>query len=373
MVADRARVFGMRIIANDPFVSEEAALRAGAELVDMERLLSESDYITIQTARNERTKNLIDREVFSKMKRGMRVVNLTGGGVLNEAALLWAIEEGIVSGAALDAFTVEPPDNIALLKNEKIILTPHIGGDTEEAYDMTSEALAEQLIGHYRDGIIINPLNFPAMGDETLKTVGPFLELGRKLGRFTGQILTSKKVKKIEIGYMGKVETFETRLISLHILKELLSFVTQKNIRVVNAFVRAKEYGIKVEEETSTSFVDYSSEITITVSGDGWKRLVSGAIVGNSPRIVKIDNYFIEAIPEGTIILVSNDDLPGVVGSIGTSLGFAQVNIGRMQLARDTELKKNLILINVDSPVEDTILELLRKLPNVNEVSQIEL
>jgi D-3-phosphoglycerate dehydrogenase len=199
------------------------------------------------------------------------------------------------------------------------------------------------------------------------------MELGRKLGRFTGQILSSKKVKKIEIGYMGKVETFETRLISLHILKELLSLITQKNIKLVNAFVRAKEYGIKVEEETSTSFMDYSSEITITVSGDGWKRFVSGAIVGNNPRIVKIDNYFIETIPEGTIILVSNDDLPGVVGSIGTSIGFAQVNIGRMQLARDTELKKNLILINVDSPVEDTILDLLRKLPNVNEVRQIEL
>ncbi len=373
MVADRARGFGMRVIANDPFITEESASRSGAELVDMERLLSESDYITIHTPKTKRDKLLFTRELFHKMKPGVRIINLTGGGVLKEDNLLRAIDEGIVAGAALDVFEIEPPDNKRLLENERVILTPHLGGDTEEAYEKTSRSLSEQLIEYYRSGIVQNPVNFPALGQETLKTLGPFMGLGEKLGSFMGQILTSEKIKRVEIGYMGRVEEYETNLISLHILKELLTFVTREKINLINAPVRAKEYGIEVEEETSASSQDYSSEITVTVFGEKWERFVSGAIVGNRPRIVRVDNYFIETIPEGIIILVTNDDFPGVVGSIGTSLGFAQVNIGRMQLARDTVNKKNLILISVDSPLEDTILDLLRKLQNVNEVRQIEL
>ncbi|MBN1571833.1 MAG: phosphoglycerate dehydrogenase [Deltaproteobacteria bacterium] len=373
MVADRARGFGMRILVNDPLITEEIALRSGGELVDMDRLLSESDYITIHTPKMKRDKVLFTRELFSKMKPGVRIINLTGGGVLSEDDLLWAIDEGIVAGAALDVFETEPPDNKRLLENEKVILTPHLGGDTEEAYEKTSRSLSEQIIEYYRSGIVQNPVNFPALGQETLKTLKPFMDLGQKLGSFMGQILTSEKIKRVEIGYLGKIEEYETSLISLNILRGLLSFITQEKINLINAPVMAREYGIEVEEDTSSSSRDYSSEITVSVSGENWKRFISGAIVGNRPRIVRVDNYFIETIPEGIIILVVNDDNPGVVGSIGTSLGFAQVNIGRMQLARDIEKKKNLILISADSPVEDTILDLLRKLPNVNEVRQIEL
>jgi D-3-phosphoglycerate dehydrogenase len=373
MVADRARGFGMRILVNDPLITEEIATRSGGELVDMERLLAESDYITIHTPKMKRDKVLFTRELFSKMKPGMRIINLTGGGVLSEDDLLWAIDEGIVAGAALDVFETEPPDNRRLLENEKVILTPHLGGDTDEAYVKTSLSLSEQIIGYYRDGIVQNPLNFPALGGETMKTLGPFVNLGGKIGSFMGQIITSEKIDRIEIGYLGRVEEYDTSLITLYILKGLLSFIIREKINLVNAPVMAREYGIEVEEDTSSSSKDYSSEITVSVSGKKWKRSISGAIVGNRPRIVRVDSYFIETIPEGIIVLVLNDDHPGVVGSIGTSLGSARVNIGRMQLARDIEKKKNLILISTDSPVEDTTLDLLRKLPDVNEVRQIEL
>jgi D-3-phosphoglycerate dehydrogenase / 2-oxoglutarate reductase len=371
MVAELGKAFGMRIIANDPFITEEVAQRAGVELVDMDRLLSKSDYITIHTAKSERTKGLFNRELFSKMKSGMRIINLTGGGVLNEDDLLWAIDEKIVVGAALDVFETEPPNNMELLENEKIIFTPHLGGDTDEAYDKTSQSLAEQLMGYYSNGTIQNPVNFLELGKETLKTLSPFLDLGEKLGSFVGQILTSEKISKIEIGYIGKVEKLETKLISLYILKELLSCITKENINLVNARVRAREFGIKVEVESSSQSQDYSSEITISVSGADSERFVSGAIVGRKPRIVRVDNYFIETTLDGVIVLIGNDDLPGVVGSIGTSLGSVRVNIGRMQLARNIEKRKNLILINVDSPVEDAILLLLRELSHVDEVRQI--
>ena len=375
VVADRARGMGMRVLATDPFISHDTASKAGTELVDMDRLLSESDYITIHPPQTAGTKNLISSEQFSKMKRGTWIINLSGPEIVNEEDLLRAIDTGIISGAAIDLFEEGYGGNIKqkLIKNEKIILTPHLGGYTEESYENVSMTVAQGLIDYFTDGIVSSPVNSPSLSPDTVGEISLFLELAEKLGRFTGQILESRKIEEVEITYLGKIADKEIKLVSLHLLVGMLSEVFDRKVNIVNAPVVVRESGIVVREEKSTATYDYSSEVRLEIMGNGERRLVVGAIVGNRPRVVKVDDYFIEAIPEGDILLVVNDDLPGVVGSIGTSLGTAEVNIGRMQLARDSKKEKNMIIINMDSPIEEAILGRLKKLPNVQWVKQVTL
>ncbi len=373
VVGERGLSFGMRVIASDLFIKKEILSLTGVRMVDMDTLLKESDFITIHTPKTERTINLIDRSAMEKMKSGVKIINCAGGGIVSESDLVWAIGEGIVSGAALDVFETEPPTNLELLGNEKIILTPHLGGFTEESYEKISETVIDQIRGYFENQTIDNAVNFPSMSPETLSSVAPFLELGEKLGDFLGQVIESEKIKEIEIAYLGLVSNMDVSNISLHMLKSFLSRISMRKINPVNALTVTREFGIKFIEEKSSSSLDYSSEIRLRVVRDGVERLLIGAIVGNRPRIVRMDDYIVETIPEGDILLVSNYDLPGVVGSIGTSLGEASVNIGRMQLARDSEKKKNLILINLDSPVEESIIKKLAGLPNVIEVKQVTL
>ena len=373
VVGERGLSFGMRVIASDPFIKKEISSFVGVKLVDMDTLLVESDFITVHTPKTERTVNLINRSAMEKMKKGVRIINCAGGGIVSEGDLLWAIGEGIVSGAALDVFETEPPTISELLGNDKIILTPHLGGFTEESYEKISEAVVNQIRGYFEDRTIDAAVNFPSMSPETLSTIAPFMELGEKLGDFLGQVIVPEKIKEIEIAYLGLVSNMDISTISLFILKSFLSRISMKKINPVNALAVAKEFGIKFIEEKSSSSLDYSSEVRLKVKREGVERLLVGAIVGSRPRIVRMDDYIVETIPEGDILLVSNYDLPGVVGSIGTSLGEASVNIGRMQLARDSEKKKNLILINLDSPVEESTLKKLTGLKNVIEVKQVRL
>lgn len=373
VVAERGLSLGMRVIVSDPFITKETSSLAGVKLVDMDTLLKESDFVTIHTPKTKRTVKLIDRAAMKKMKRGVRIINCAGGGIISESNLLWAIDEGIVSGAALDVFESEPTTNSELLGNEKIILTPHLGGFTEESYEKISEMVIDQIRGYFENQTIYNAVNFPSMSPETLCSISPFMELGEKLGDFMGQVIESEKIKEIEITYLGVVSDMDVSTISLHILKSFLSRISMRKINPVNALTVTRDFGIKFIEEKSSSSLDYSTEIRLKVIRDGVGRLLVGAVVGNRPRVVRMDDYIVETIPEGDILLVYNYDLPGVVGSIGTSLGEASVNIGRMQLARDSEKKKNLILINLDSPVEESTLKKLAGLRNVIEVKQVTL
>jgi D-3-phosphoglycerate dehydrogenase len=372
-VAEKARAFGMRVIAIDPFVSEEISMHMGVTLVSTDILFAESDFITIHTPKTKRTENLINRDAFKKMKPGIRVINCASGGIIVEEDLLWAIDEGIVAGAALDVFDTEPPVDSPLLKNDTIILTPHLGGLTEESFEKVSLAVVEQVRGFFEDAITENAVNFPPLDPEAIFSLTPYLELGRKLGSFMGQSIEQKEMRGVEIAYFGRVSSLSVSAVTPHILKGFLREISSRKVNLVNAHIVAKESGIRVSEETSSSSMDYSSEIKMTVTTTEGTHVLIGAIVGSRARIVKVDDYFIETLPEGDILLVSNLDLPGVVGSIGSTLGSEGVNIGRMQLARDAQKERNLILINLDSPVEESTLEKLATLENVIEVKQITL
>jgi len=372
-VAALAIRMGMRVIAQDPYVSENVAARIGVKLVDLDHLLAHSDFITIHTPLTDRTRNRIDVKAFKKMKQGVRVINCAGGGIVSENHLIWAIEKGIVAGAALDVFEDEPATNREILENEKIILTPHLAGFTEEAHEKVSMTVADQIIDYINNGTVTSPVNFLSISPDTLEAIQPYLDLGEKIGSFAGQITAAEtKISQIEISYLGAMMELPVSPITPHILRSFLSHVTDRKVNSVNAPVIARESNIYVRERTSRDTEDYSSELVLTLTGDTVSLTVMGAIIGSRPRIVKMDDYFVEAIPEGYMLYVSNADLPGVVGNVGSALGEAGVNIGRMQLARDSEKQQNLILINLDSPVDDAVIEKLSALENVLDVCMLE-
>jgi len=371
-VATLAMRLGMRVIAQDPYVSESVAARTGVKLVDLDHLLVNADFITIHTPLTDRTRNRIDVKAFKKMKKGVRIINCAGGGIVSENHLLWAVEKGIVAGAALDVFENEPEANKEILENEKIILTPHLAGATEEAHEKVSMTVADQIIDYITDGTVTSPVNFLPISPDTLEVIRPYLRLGEKIGSFAGQIIDAEThISQIEISYLGAMMELPVSPITPRILKSFLGHLTDRKVNSVNAPVIAEESNIYVRERTSRDTEDYSSELVLTLTGDNLSLTVIGAVIGSRPRIVKVDDYFVEAIPEGYMLSVSNTDLPGVVGSVGSALGEAGVNIGRMQLARDSEKQQNLILINLDSPVDDAVIERLSSLDNVLDVRML--
>jgi D-3-phosphoglycerate dehydrogenase len=306
------------------------------------------------------------------MRRGVLIVNAARGGIVDEAALLEALESGQVGGAALDVFETEPPpQDHPLLGHERVICTPHLGASTEQAQVNVSIAIAEQVRDYLLAGIIGNAVNVPSISKEALGHVRPYLELATKLGRFQGQLCPGQ-IDQIEVEYSGEVAALDVAPITVAMLRGLLESVTDQ-VNMVNAPVIARERGIKVIESKSSRSSDFASAITTRVSGC-LERLVAGAIFhGRQPRIVRVDDFMLEAIPEGPTLLLHNHDRPGVVGHVGTVLGEAGVNISRMQLALVRERSEACMLVNVDSAPSADVMERLRSLPHMISAQLVEL
>ncbi len=369
IVADRALGLKMRVIAFDPFVTAEAAAKMGVELADMDTLLAGSDYITIHTPKTEETKNLIRRETIAKMKDGVRLINCARGGIVNEADLFEGLKSGKVAGAALDVYEKEPPEPGPLFELDNVILTPHLGASTGEAQVNVSVAIAKQIVDYLVNGIITNAVNFPSMSRETLAQVQPYLNLAEKMGALTGQLL--KQVKNITIEYAGEVTQYDTRPITLAALKGLLGSFLDVPVNYVSAPAHARERGIEVHETTSLQPHDFTSLITLKVQdGKPAVEIISGTLFGRSdPRIVNVNGIYLDAIPQGAMLIIHNVDKPGVIGNIGTTLGKNDINIGRFQLGRKGG--EALCMVNIDTPASDEVLEALRGLPNMISVRQV--
>jgi D-3-phosphoglycerate dehydrogenase len=372
IVADRARGLGMQVIAADPYTSPEVAAKLDVELVSLDELLARADAITVHVPKTRETTKLIGRDAFAKMKKGVLIVNAARGGIVDEAALLEALESGRVAGAALDVFEQEPPpQGHPLLQHERVICTPHLGASTEQAQKNVSIAVAEQVRDFLLTGAIRNAVNVPSVSPELLEQVRPYLRLGEKLGRFQAQ-LSPGAIEEIEVEYAGDVASLRVAPITIAVLKGLLENVTDR-VNMVNAPLVAQERGIRVVESKSSRPMDFASTITTRVRGTV-ERLIAGALFhGNQPRIVRIDDFMLEAIPEGPTILMFNHDRPGVVGSVGNLLGEAKINISRMQLALVRERGEAAMLVNVDQPPSDAVMEKLRALPHMITAQLVEL
>jgi D-3-phosphoglycerate dehydrogenase len=372
VVAQKAQGLGMRVIAFDPHLPDDIAAKLDVDLVDFETLLARSDAITVHVPKTKDTAGLLGAAAFAKCRRGLLVVNAARGGIVDEKALLAALESGQVGGAGLDVFEQEPPSkDHPLVNHPKVICTPHLGASTEQAQLNVAIQVAEQVRDFLLEGVVRNGVNVPSVSPEILAQLRPYLLLGEKLGRFQGQLCPGK-IEEIEIEYAGGVADLRVAPITIAVLKGLLETVTDR-VNMVNAPVVARDHGIKVIESKASRSDDYASTVTTRVRGCV-DRLIAGAVFhGTQPRIVRIDDFILEAIPEGHTLLLHNNDRPGVVGAVGTILGEAGCNISRMQLALQRERNEAAMLVNVDGAPSDAVMEQLRTLPHVISCQLVEL
>lgn len=370
VVVKRSQGLGMNVIAYDPFISHDKALDIGIELVSLEDLLKRSDYITLHVPKTKETSHLLGEKEFAMMKDGVRIINCARGGIIDENALCNAIKDKKVAGAALDVFEVEPPINNPLLMLDEVICTPHLGASTDEAQEKVAIDIAQQIINYLKDGQIRNAVNLPSIDAEILVKIKPYLELSECLGSVLAQIIEGG-IKKIKVTYSGDVAKYDIKLLTLSLLKGILKFFAE-DVNYVNASLIAKERGIEVSETLTGETREYTNLLRVVVESDKQTRLIEGTIFGKSePRIVKIDDYLIEASPSNHMLIFSNMDKPGVIGHIGTFLGLHNINIAGMHLGRTKPHGKAVAIVNIDSPLSPEILEGVKKTPYILFVKQI--
>jgi len=375
-VVKRAIGLEINVIVHDPYMSREAVEKLGAELVDLDELLRRSDYITIHVPKMPATINLVDEKQFDLMKNGVRIINCARGGIVNEEALYKAIIDGKVAGAALDVFEQEPPPkDHPLLKLDQVICTPHLGAATGEAQEKVAVAVARQMVEFFVRGRIMNAVNVPSLDPEVLTVIRPYLDLAEKLGCFSSQFLEGA-VTEVSIKYIGEVAEQDDKALktlTVAALKGLLS-PHKENVNLVNAPVLARERGIKVTESNTLDTEDFASLIKIDLKTEKESGSVAGALFADKePRIVFIDQYRLEAIPSGHMLVFSNRDIPGVIGRIGTIMGNNNINIAGMQLGRTTLQGMAVAVLNVDSAVPQEVLDKIRALPNIVYAKPIKL
>jgi D-3-phosphoglycerate dehydrogenase len=373
-VAKRSLSFGMKVLTYDPFLSKEVAQGLGVEAVELKELLERSDYISVHTPLTDETRHMISTREFAIMKKGVRIINCARGGIIDEAALLDALKEGKVAGAALDVFEKEPIclDN-ELLKLENVVVTPHLGASTEEAQVNVAIEVAEIVRDALLGRGIRNAANYPSLEAEASKFLEPYLSLSEKLGMFCSQLVEGRFLE-LNVNYSGEIIQYDLAPLTLALTKGLLFPILQETVNFINAMAMAKERGIKIKEVKSSQEEEFVTLIEVQVKTDKEKLKVCGTLSANKkPRIVKINDYYVEAIPSGEMIVMQNWDKPGIIGNIGTLLGKYNVNIAAMTFGRDQPGGKAISVLNVDSPISGEIREKIKKIENVLEVKVIKL
>jgi len=366
IVAQRAQGLKMNVIAYDPYISKEAADKLGITLVDLDTLYKRSDFLSIHVPLTNETRNLVDKKAFGKVKKGVRLINCARGGIVNEKDLFDAIKEGLVSGAALDVFDEEPtPKDNPLLSLDSVILTPHLGASTVEAQEKVAVAIAEQMADYLTKGTIRNAVNVPSIPAELLAVLGPYIKLAEKLGSFQGQTLKGAP-EEITVEYSGDVCSFDVSPVTIACIKGILDQVMDQYVNFVNAPYVAKERGIKVVEIKSSRAIDFASSVAIKIKTKDQEHTIEGALFGKSePRIVRIDKFFLDAVPEGYLLVLHNQDKPGVIGNVGTLLAENGVNIARLHLGRERIGAEAVSVWNIDTPLSKGLIEKILKLPNM--------
>ncbi|MBI5409008.1 MAG: phosphoglycerate dehydrogenase [Nitrospirae bacterium] len=372
-VAKIAMGMGMNIVTYDPYLSEEKAKTLGVKVVSLDELIKTSDFITLHIPMTNETKNMINEKTLGMMKDGVRIINASRGGIVDEKALYDALKSGKVAAAALDVFEKEPPGEAPLLELDNFICTPHLGASTEDAQENVALAVADQIVDYLVNGTIRNAVNFPSLSADVLSVVQPYINLAERMGTFLVQNFDGG-MKQVVIEYRGEVSKLNYAPVTIAVLKGLLTPILLETVNFVNAPMIAKERGIEVKEITTDEAGDYLSTIIIRVKSDGKESSVAGILHGKKyPRIIAVDDFIVEVVPEGELLVCANNDKPGVIGGIGSVLGKNNINIARMQFGRESQGGKSISVVSVDTPVSKELLEELKKLPNILSVKQIHL
>ena len=373
--ARRAMGFGMRVVAYDPYLAESKAKNMRVELCEtVDEAVAQADFITLHMPKTPETTHLVNAERIAKMKPGVRIINCARGGLIDEAALLQALQEGKVAGAALDVFEDEPPPaDYELLHREEMVFTPHLGASTEEAQENVGVEVAEAIRNRLLDGTVVNAINMPNLDEETLEEVGPYLRLSEVIGKLAGQVAPPQpNVFRIE--YVGKVGDIDTTLVTRAALKAYLEAGSDSgSANYLNAWSLAEDRGIRVTESRPAEDCEFTDLITITVGNDKESMAISATFFGIEPRIVRIQKHNIDATPEGNLLIFQNTDAPGVVGAIGRVLGEAGINIANMSLSRNRVGGRALSILNVDSPVGRDVIRQIESIEGIQTVSAVEL
>lgn len=368
IVADRARGLKMRIIVYDPFVTPERIREDGFESVSLDELYKRADYITVHVPKMKSTIGLLNKEAFSKMKKGVMVINCARGGIIDEKDLYDAIKSGKVAGAALDVFETEPPGKSPLLELDMVIGTPHLGASTLEAQTNVAADVVRQIIDFLKHNTIVNAVNAPSVSGEVLKRLGPFIDLAERMGRLQAQF-SCGPLNEVTVTYNGDFGGMDLSPVTTAALKGILTPVAKDEVNYVNAPVLAKEMGINVTETTSAESEDYTQLVTLKTATREMTTVIAGTIFGKKDlRVVKINNFRLELIPEGHLVLIYNQDKPGAIGSIGNALGKHGINISRMQVGQDEEGRKNVVFLKTDTQIPEPVLLELKSLPLVDTV-----
>jgi D-3-phosphoglycerate dehydrogenase len=368
-VAKRALSFDMKVVAFDPYLSFEKAQALGIESVSLESLFKQSDYITVHTPLTDDTKHVISDKQFDMMKKGVRILNCARGGIIDEAALIKAIESGRVAGAALDVYEDEPPaKDSKLLKMDKVVLTPHLGASTEEAQVNVAIDIANTVRDILLGRCIRNAVNMPCVDPEVFKVIEPYLKLSEKIGSIITQVVEGH-IKKVKIRYVGDIMKYDLSPFTVSVMKGMLAPILQETVNFVNALVIAKERGINVVESKTAEIQDFASLIIVEAETDKAKSLVAGTLFTKTdPKIVKINEFWVDSVPEGNMLFVFNRDVPGIIGEIGTIFGKNNINIASVSFGRDVKGGNAVSVWNVDSDVTKKVLDEIKKAKNIQEV-----
>jgi D-3-phosphoglycerate dehydrogenase len=380
-VARRARAFGMEMVAHDPFVSVVVAKEQGIRMASLEDLYAAADYLTLHVGLTPQTTGMINTETIKKMKRGVRLVNCARGELIDEAALIQALKQGQVAGAALDVFAEEPPKNSPLVALDNVLLTPHLGGSTFEAQEAVGYQIALQVKEYLKTGVIQNAVNVPSVSHDEFVELQPYIVLAEKLGSFLAQV-SEGALEEISLRYTGHIAEWKTELIRNAAIKGILNEALEEKANLVNAAAIAASRGLRVHEarKAKSSTGGVGSVLSILMKTQTEEHLVKGAVLhGQTPRLLHVDGIEVEAPLERNLIFLSNRDVPGVIGKVGTILGDHKINIADFSLGRRVGngkpggTQEAIAVVHVDGVVPDRVLAALRKVPAIARAKAIRL
>jgi D-3-phosphoglycerate dehydrogenase len=372
-VARRAQAFNMRLIGYDPFVTSDYARNLAVELVTLEHLLKESDFITLHLPLTSQTKMLIGAKELSKMKPTVRIINCARGGLIDEEALLKAVEAGKVAGAAVDVFVKEPVTDSVLFQNDKIIVTPHLGASTKEAQASVALEVAEQVIAVLKGQPAKYAVNAPQIPAELLSVLAPFMQVASTLGSLARQLMEGQ-INSLRIKYNGEIAGYDTAAIKASVIGGLLEGISEERINLINAAVIAAQRGIKIMEQKETTCENYASMITLEAVTDAGMTTVAGTVLRGETHIVRVNDFWLDIVPTGGYFLFSDHrDRPGLIGAVGSITGKADINISSMQLARLKLRGQALMILALDEPLPDKQIQKILDLEDVHTAKVVKI
>ena len=371
-VAKRAKAFDMKVITFDPILSKLKADALGVELVSLDELLERSDIISVHAPKSEKTRDMIRTEQFKRMKPTCRLVNCARGGIVNEADLAEALRAKTIAGAALDVYTREPFTDNPFVDLDNIVMTPHLAASTDEAQVTVAVDVAKQMVDYIEKGTIVNAVNVPSLDAETREALEPTLHLAERLGQFQAHFMRGAPTA-IAIEYHGEVGVSDTYPLTMAILTGFLTPMLE-TVNSVSAPSLLEEHGISRSETRMAQASDYAFEIVVTVTTDEEERRVAGTLLQrDDPRICSIDGIRVDAKPEGCMLVCMNEDKPLIIGRVGTIIGDSGVNIANLTLGRDVPNGHALTVLNLDAPLEDDIVDEIRRVPFVTDARLVAL